>query len=79
MFMPKAKRKGRSKAKAKVTFFGHEIILTFIGSLIIGLGVLLAATGLQPSLLNWVFSAVVIWLGLLIFLFPIVRKIEGLM
>jgi len=75
--MAKAKRKG--KVKAKVTFFGHEILLTFIGSLIIALGVFTAVSGLEPMMLNWVFSAVIIWLGLLIFLFPIIRKIEALM
>jgi hypothetical protein len=76
--MARAKRNGKSKAK-KVKFFGHEIVLTFIGSLIIGLGALFATTGLQPMVLTWVFATVIIWLGLLIFLFPIIRKIENLM
>jgi hypothetical protein len=78
-FMPKARRKGRGRAKAKVVFFGHEILLTFVGSLIIALGVFIVVSGLEPMMLNWIFSAVVIWLGLLIFLLPIVRIIEGSM
>jgi len=77
--MPKAKRKGQDKSEAKVRFFGHEIVLTFMGSLIMALGVFIATIDLKPTLLTWIFSAVVIWLGLLIFLFPLVRKIEGLM
>jgi hypothetical protein len=77
--MARARRKRRGKEKAKVTFFGHEILLTFIGSLIISLGVMLALTGLQPAALLWLLSTMVIWLGLLVFLFPIVRKIEALM
>jgi len=71
--------RGKAKTAAKVTFFGHEILLTFIGSLIISIGVMLALTGLQPAALLWLLSTVFIWLGLLIFLFPIIRKIEGLM
>ncbi len=71
--------RGKAKAAVKVKFFGHEILLTFIGSLIISLGVMLALTGLQPAALLWLLSAMVIWLGLLVFLFPIVRKIEALM
>lgn len=79
--MAKARRRkqNRAAAKTKVTFFGHEITLTFVGSLIISLGVLLALTGLQPMLLLWLLSAMIIWLGLLVFLFPIVRKLENLM
>ncbi len=77
--MPKARRRGRGKAKAKVMFFGHEILLTFIGSLIIALGVFMAVSGLEPVMLIWLLSTVFIWLGLLVFLLPIVRKIEGLM
>ena len=71
--------RSRAKATAKVKFFGHEVVLTFIGSLIISLGVMLALTGLQPAMLTWLLSTVFIWLGLLIFLLPIVRKIEALM
>ncbi len=78
--MAKARRKTRNRVKEKkVKFFGHEIILTFIGALIISIGVSFAAMGLQPMLLSWIFSATIIWLGLLIFLFPIVQKIEQLM
>ena len=75
----KRRARGKAKAAAKVTFFGHEILLTFIGSLIISLGVMLALTGLQPAALLWLLSTMVIWLGLLVFLYPIVKKIEALM
>jgi len=79
--MARARRRKqiRAAAKTKVKFFGHEVLLTFIGSLIIGLGVLLALTGLQPVLLLWLLSSMIIWLGLLVFLFPIVKKLENLM
>lgn len=77
--MPKSRARKGKKKEAKVKFFGHEIVLTFVGSLIIGLGVLLATTNLEPSMLTWLFSTVVIWLGLLVFLYPIVKKIEDLM
>lgn len=75
------RRRARSRAKAiaKVKFFGREIVLTFIGSLIIALGVMLASTGLQPALLTWLLATTILWLGLLIFLYPIVKKIEDLM
>ncbi|HKZ49722.1 MAG TPA: hypothetical protein VJ110_01840 [Candidatus Nanoarchaeia archaeon] len=75
----KAAAAPRASREAKVRFFGHEILLTFIGSLIISLGALLATTGLQPLLLTWLLSAVIMWLGLLVFLFPVVRKLEDLM
>ena len=69
-----------AKSRAsKVKFFGHEIVLTFVGSLIIALGALLASTGLQPALLTWLLAAVMIWLGMLVFLYPIVKKIENIM
>ena len=61
---------------ARVKFFGHEIVLTFVGSLIIALGVMLAAAGLKPAMLTWLLATVTIWLGLLVFLYPIVKKIE---
>jgi|GEM_PF-1238460 len=69
----------RASMATKVQFLGHEILLTFIGSLIIALGAMLIVTGLEPTALSWLLSAVIIWLGLLIFLYPIVRKIEDLM
>jgi hypothetical protein len=69
----------RASMEAKVKFLGHEIVLTFVGSLIISLGALLATTGLQPLILTWLLSTVIIWLGLLVFLYPLVKKLEDLM
>ena len=69
----------RAAMSTKVQFLGHEILLTFIGSLIIALGAMLTVSGLEPAILLWLLSSVIIWLGLLIFLYPIVRKIEELM
>lgn len=77
--MAKRKAKRKAKAKAKVNFFGHEIGLTFIGSLIIAFSIMLAAAGLQPLALTWLLAAMMIWLGLLVFLYPVIKKIEDLM
>jgi hypothetical protein len=76
------KTKGKAKSKTettKVKFFGHEVLLTFLGSLIISLGAMFATINLQPLLLVWIMSTMFIWLGLLIFLYPIIKKIEDLM
>ncbi|MEM2874082.1 MAG: hypothetical protein QW063_01350 [Candidatus Nanoarchaeia archaeon] len=75
----RVKAKGKAKTAVKVKFFGYEIVLTFIGSLIIALGAMLTATGLQPLLLTWLLATTIIWLGMLIFLYPIVKKIEDLL
>ena len=75
----KAKAQTKARMAAKVKFLGHEVILTFVGSLIIALGAMLATTDLQPLLLTWLLSAVIMWLGLLVFLYPLVRNIEDLM
>ncbi len=64
---------------SKVKFFGHEIVLTFVGSLIIALGAMLAQTDFGSPWLTLFLAAVTIWLGMLVFLYPIVRKIENLM
>jgi amino acid transporter len=78
--MPKARRKTGNKTKEKeIRFLGHEILLTFIGALVLSLGISFTTIGLKPAILSWIFSALIIWLGLLIFLFPIVKKIEHLM
>ncbi|MGB9675229.1 MAG: hypothetical protein ACP5IJ_02080 [Candidatus Nanoarchaeia archaeon] len=63
----------------KVKFFGHEIVLTFVGSLVITFGMLLMSFEIQPMLLTWLLATMFVWLGLLVFLFPIIRKIEKLL
>jgi F0F1-type ATP synthase assembly protein I len=65
--------------RKKVTFFGHEIVLTFVGSLILAFAMLLIRLAAPPLILTWLLATVFVWLGMLLFLYPIIRKIEDLM
>ncbi|MEM2954807.1 MAG: hypothetical protein QW625_02570 [Candidatus Nanoarchaeia archaeon] len=65
--------------KKKVKFFGHEMVLTFVGSLIMTFGVLLLMLDVKPLILTWLLATLFVWLGLLVFMYPIIRKIEELM
>lgn len=66
--MPKTKR---------IKFVEHEIILSFIGTLIAAGGIINIIFFVQkPNLLFLLFGVLILWLGLFIFAWPIVRKIE---
>lgn len=65
----------RATRKKKIEFLSHEIILTFIGALILTFGALFILAGG----FNWVITVFMIWLGLLVFILPIIWKIEKLM
>jgi hypothetical protein len=65
-----------SKAKKRVEFAIEEIILSFVGAFVLTLGITFTIEGGWNFFLLGVFS---IWLGLLLFVMPMVRKIEVLM
>ncbi len=70
-----------TKQEKRLMFALEEIILSFIGALVVTFGVLLLASGVGKTGFWSVFVLVifVIWLGLLLFTVPVVRKIEKLM
>jgi len=65
-----------TKAEKRLKFAIEEIILSFVGALVIAFGVIVTASGGNA---NFVLGIFVIWLGLLLFTVPIVRKVEQLM
>lgn len=65
-----------SKAKKRVEFAIEEILLSFVGAVVLTLGVTFTIEGGWTNFLLGMFS---IWLGLLLFVVPMVRKIEALM
>lgn len=58
-------------------FAVEEIVLSFVGALVIAFGVLVIGT--QFALSTFVLGVFIMWLGLLLFTVPIIRKIEELM
>lgn len=66
------------KRKKQITFVEKEIILSFLGALILAAGVLiLSGAFLFSGWTLYLFGVLVIWLGLIIFAIPIIRKIEA--
>jgi len=68
-------KKSTSEEK-KLKFAVEEIVLSFIGALTLAFGVVVIQAG---SLANFILGIFVVWLGLLLFTVPIVRKIEQLL
>lgn len=71
-------------AEKRVKFAVEEVILSFIGALVITFGIMVISAALNTltGVTDWatvVLGIFVIWLGLLLFTVPIVRKIEQLM
>lgn len=68
-------------SEKRLMFALEEIILSFIGALVLTFGVMLLANSIGTEGFWSVFVLVifVIWLGLLLFTVPVVRKIEQLM
>ncbi len=62
-------------------FAMEEVVLSFIGALVLTFGIMLLSNALGTDGFWSVFVLVifVVWLGLLLFMVPIVRKIEQLM
>lgn len=67
-----------TKAEKRIKFAVEEIILSFVGALVLAFGVaVLSSPG--SGIANFVLGIFILWLGLLLFTVPIVRKIEQLM
>lgn len=64
------------KHEKRVKFAIEEIVLSFVGALVLTFGIIFAVNG---GTLNLLFSLFSIWLGLLLFVVPMVRKLEELM
>ena len=78
-----AKLMPRSSEEKKIKFAVEEILLSFIGALILSFGVLVLlishVSGLTVDWPSFILVIFIAWLGLLLFTVPIVRKIEQLM
>lgn len=68
-----------TKAEKRLKFAVEEIILSFIGALVLAFGVVVVSTTDGSFWANFVLGIFIIWLGLLLFTVPIIRKIEQLM
>jgi hypothetical protein len=64
------------KHEKRVKFAIEEIVLSFVGALVLTFGLVFAVNGGMTNLVIATFS---IWLGLLLFVVPMVRKLEELM
>jgi len=73
----------RANDESKLTFAVEEIVLSFVGALVLCFGVLVLmishVQGLKVDWPSFVLVVFVVWLGLLLFMVPIIRKIEQLM
>ncbi|HIK03077.1 TPA: hypothetical protein H1012_04525 [archaeon] len=73
----------RANDDSKLTFAVEEIVLSFVGALVLCFGVLVLmishVQGLKVDWPSFVLVVFVVWLGLLLFMVPIIRKIEQLM
>jgi sulfite exporter TauE/SafE len=74
-----AKKKKISKAEKRIMFAVEEIILSFVGALVIAFGVMVISTAAETWVANFVLGIFIVWLGLLLFTVPIIRKIEEMM
>jgi len=52
----------------------HEVIITFLAALIVSFGALFV----QGGGFAWLVGVFTIWLGLLVFILPLVKKVEKL-
>lgn len=71
------------REESKLTFAVEEIVLSFVGALVLSFGVLvLLISHIEGVRVDWpsfVLVVFIVWLGLLLFMVPIIRKIEQLM
>ncbi len=78
-----ARLMGRSSEEKKLTFAVEEIVLSFVGALVLSFGVLVLlishVQGLKVDWPSFILVVFVVWLGLLLFTVPILRKVEQLM
>ncbi|MFO7872624.1 MAG: hypothetical protein R6U26_03220 [Candidatus Undinarchaeales archaeon] len=71
----------KKNSDKRLMFAMEEVVLSFIGALVLTFGIMLLSNALGTDGFWSVFVLVifVVWLGLLLFMVPIVRKIEQLM
>ena len=74
-----AKAKKLSKQEKRIMFAVEEIVLSFVGALVMSFGVMVIASPSNGWLANFILGVFIVWLGLLLFTVPIIRKIEQLM
>ena len=72
-------KKKISKAEKRLMFAVEEIILSFVGALVMAFGVMVVASPSTRWIAKFVLGVFIIWLGLLLFTVPIIRKLEQLM
>ncbi len=60
-------------------FAVEEIILSFVGALVMAFGVMVIGNAAESWVANFILGVFIIWLGLLLFTVPLIRKIEQLM
>jgi uncharacterized membrane protein YagU involved in acid resistance len=79
--MPVMVRKSKkTKEEQRVMFAVEEIVLSFVGSLVLAFGFVVISTAEGSTFwANFVLGLFVVWLGLLLFTVPLIRKIEELM
>jgi len=68
-----------TRAEKRLMFAVEEIILSFVGALVMAFGVIVVASASNNWLANFVLGVFIVWLGLLLFMVPIIRKLEQLM
>lgn len=76
-----------SKSEKRLMFALEEIVLSFIGAVVLTFGVMLLSNAVVRETIEsvggfwsvFVLVIFVVWLGLLLFTVPIVRKLEELM
>lgn len=71
--------KAVAKEEKRIMFAVEEIILSFVGALVMSFGVMVIASTADSWLANFVLGIFIVWLGLLLFTVPIIRKLEQLM
>jgi len=63
----------RRKAKSKrLEFVWHEVFITFLAAVVMSFGALFV----QGGGFAWLVGVFTIWLGLLLFILPVIKKIE---
>ena len=68
-----------SLSEKRIMFAVEELILSFVGALVMSFGVMVIASTSNSWIANFVLGVFILWLGLLLFTVPIIRKIEQLM
>lgn len=68
-----------TKAEKRVKFAVEEIILSFVGAVVLSFGILVVINKTGSWAANFILGIFIIWLGLLLFTVPLIRKVEDLM